>query len=205
MYPSFIKFKNIDIPDVAMTLWDDIFRYQSSPEDPFWVKSKNTFTTDGQSVKEFPQDLSGSEHMERIYKLLPRTLLKHMFPEVDLSIFQEVMPQAGWMYAGSSVTEHIDNWMMPKDPVILAFTDMSITVNKKRYEIAKGDIVSIPTNIPHSMDPAEHDQQWVAVRCGIDVARCSIEHLSEMFAYEYIDYLDLTQIQGGVSRRSGLS
>lgn len=201
MYPSFVKFKNIEIPEDARILWKDIFRYKSSPDDPFWIKSKNKFATEGTTVKEIPQDLSGSEHMERIYKLLPRVLLKHMFPEVDLSIFEELMPQAGYMYAGSSVTEHTDNWMMPKDPLILAFTDMSVTVNKKRYEVAKGDIVSIPTNIPHSMDPAPHDQIWVAVRCGIDVARCSIEHLADMFEYEYIDYLDLKEIKGGLKRR----
>ena len=205
MYPAFIKYKNIQIPDIAWEFWDATLRYEKTREDLDLDRNKHIFKPSDNSIYENDitgEKLRGEEARKWIYEDLASKFVNHIYPDFDTNSVS-FMPQSGYLTVGSSVTEHIDVLMFSKDPFLLALTDMHIEVNRKLYPIQKGDVWSIPTNLPHSVPVFPTDMKWTGVRMRKDPYSCSIEHLSHMFEHEHIDYVDLTQIKGGLRRAWG--
>lgn len=202
MYPAFIKYKNIQIPDIAWEFWDATLRYEKSKDDP----NKHIFKPSDDSIYEndiVGERYSGEEARKWIYEDLAIQFVKHIYPDFEKGMIN-FMPQSGYLPVGSSVTEHVDNLMFAKDPFLLALTDMHIEVNRTLYPLQKGDVWSIPTNIPHAVPLFPTDMKWTGVRMVKDPYSCSIEHLSHMFEYEQIEHVDLTQIKGGMKRNTNL-
>jgi len=201
MYPSFIKYKNIQIPDIAWEFWDATLRYEKDQTD----RNKYIFKPSDDGI--YKNDITGvrtsGEEAKKQLSEMADQFVKSIFPEFS-SDGIVYMPQSGYMTVGSSVTEHVDNMMFAKDPLILSLTDMHIEVNRTLYPIQKGDVWSLPTNIPHSVPTFPTDMKWAGTRMTRDPYTCSIEHLSNMFEYEQIEYVDLTQIKGGMQKNTNL-
>ena len=201
MYPSFIKYKNIEVPDIAYEFWEATLRYEKETTD----RNKYIFKPSDDGIYETDitgERTSGDEAKEHLSELADQ-FVKSIFLDWSGINGLVYMPQSGYMTVGSSVTEHVDNLMFAKDPLIVSLTDMHIEVNRTLYPIQKGDVWSIPTNIPHAVPAYPTDMKWAGVRMSLDPYRCSIEHLSNMFEYEQIEYVDLTQIKGGLKRAWG--
>jgi hypothetical protein len=191
-YPKFIKWRNIgEIPDESHLYWDGIYNYDN--ED-----GANTHTRVNQIVVAglFPHNpmarkLRGEEWFKKIYVDYTQNFLRYTDTWFEYSKDTTVVPQAGFCGIDHSVPLHRDSVFEPIDPILLALTDMKLFVHDTTYDISKGDVFSLATNLAHSVPKLDYDQKWVGVRFNTNAGRYNILHFVEIFK-EYEELSEIT-------------
>jgi hypothetical protein len=189
-YPKFVKWRNIgEIPEESYLYWDGVLNYDNEDGATSHTRINQIVTTGLYRPKE---KLMGEEWFRKIYVDYTQNFLKYTgtwFPYGEETI---VIPQAGFCGTDHSVPLHRDTVFEPVDPILLALTDMKLFVHDTTYDINRGDVFSLATNLQHNVPKQDYDQQWVGARFITQKGKYNITHLLEELEYEELSEITYT-------------
>ena len=180
-YPKLVKFRNIEVPEESYLYWNGVLNYDNEDGADSHSRINQIVTTGVYKPKE---KLMGEEWFQKIYGEYTQNFLKYTGTWFDYGEDALAIPQAGYAGIGLNVPKHRDTVFEPIDPVLLALTDMNVFVHDTVYDIKKGDVWSLATNLIHGVPALEHEQKWVGVRFNSLKGQFNITHFIEELKYE---------------------
>ena len=192
-YPKFVKWRNIgEIPEESYLYWDGVLNHDNEDGATKWLLKTNINQIVTTGIYRPKEKLMGEEWFRKIYVDYTQNFLKYTgtwFPYGEETI---VIPQAGFCGTDHSVPLHRDTVFEPVDPILLALTDMKLFVHDTTYDINRGDVFSLATNLQHNVPKQDYDQQWVGARFNTQKGKYNITHLLEELEYEELSEITYT-------------
>lgn len=187
IYPIYIKYKTLtEIPQSVYDLWEVTARMKLSDmtEKSHYVIDKTRHQNDNDA-----QILHDASYRA----------LCDMYPEAkdkidNLNTSCRFAPQSGIMPKGHMVAEHTDGEFLPKDIMIIPFTDMPFCINGEDYNFKKGEVFSYMSSLPHGIEKTKSQLIYVGIRC-VNTTGMYIQQLRNIFGYEDIKEVPLVKMK----------